>query len=538
MTPRGAQVRRVTGSSEAPDSSQNTIAARRRRALRRILRPVLGDPAGDRLLVALDGAAGRALQAPAHAAQQLPGVAGMVAGPGQLLDHAGDAGQGPVVGAEAVRAGTFAERLVDGGTLGLRQARGRPGRTAACQRRLPAGAPQGVPAAGVLPRDTQLVGDFGLGATGGKQLTGLHADVFERLAVTQAAGVAAVGGWSHAAMLPGQARSCYRNKRTSLRSATVPKQHYLPAAHVGRFSIESSLPIRARKVWVMRRDVATPFLTKAGNVACENNLFEPENQDGSPSWMDGLSISIDEALGFFEPRLPDAVDELIDNPSMDALLWANTLIPFVVSLFVRGPEFYNRFGDRVRRQFPEAKNDDLTWLTARNNTLGARLIESHALLPAVKAARWRVMHNTSMLPIVTSDLGYALAYDPFTNRPGYVIPLRQDAVLVLERGQGRLRAEWLDDRWKLMGMRHEPIPRWGIQALNDDIADTCLKEVYGPSKDVIGTAAERIHGKPRPPAPIGPWLIGPPPKRAEQEQVIGEDYFSLLTILSAPPKGK
>jgi hypothetical protein len=32
----------------------------------------------------------------------------------------------------------------------------------------------------------------------------LHADAFERLAVTQAAGVAAVGGWSHAATLPRQ----------------------------------------------------------------------------------------------------------------------------------------------------------------------------------------------------------------------------------------------------------------------------------------------------------------------------------------------
>src|SRR5215217_9371227 len=126
--PRGAQVRRTTGSSEAPDSSQNTITARRRRALRQILGPVLGDPAGDGLLVALDRAAGGALQAVVQpAAQQLPDVDGMVADPGQPFDHGGDAGKGPVVGVEAVRAGTRAERLVDGGKLGARQARGRPG---------------------------------------------------------------------------------------------------------------------------------------------------------------------------------------------------------------------------------------------------------------------------------------------------------------------------------------------------------------------------------------------------------------------------
>jgi hypothetical protein len=61
-----------------------------------------------------------------------------------------------------------------------------------------------VPAAGVLPGDTELAGDLGLGAAGGEQLAGLETDAFERLAVAQTTGVAAVGGWSHAAMLPGQ----------------------------------------------------------------------------------------------------------------------------------------------------------------------------------------------------------------------------------------------------------------------------------------------------------------------------------------------
>jgi hypothetical protein len=72
-----------------------------------------------------------------------------------------------------------------------------------------------VPAADVLPRDTELVGDLGLRAAGGEQLAGLETDTFKGLAVTQTAGVAAVGGWSHAAMLPGQPRSGHRKERTS-----------------------------------------------------------------------------------------------------------------------------------------------------------------------------------------------------------------------------------------------------------------------------------------------------------------------------------
>ena len=112
--PTGAQVRRRTGSSETPDSSQNTTTARRRRALRQILGPVLGHPAGDRPLVTLDGAAGGAQQPVVEpVAQQLPDVAAMVGDPGQPLDHGGDAVKGPVVGWEAVRAGTLPQRLVN-----------------------------------------------------------------------------------------------------------------------------------------------------------------------------------------------------------------------------------------------------------------------------------------------------------------------------------------------------------------------------------------------------------------------------------------
>src|ERR671919_1023941 len=113
--PRGAQVRRVTGSSEAPDSSQNTMAARRRRALRRILGPVLGHPTRDGSLVTLHRAAGGTQQAVVQpVAQQLPHVAAMVADPGQPLDHGGHSVEGPVVGVEAVRPGTLAQGLVDG----------------------------------------------------------------------------------------------------------------------------------------------------------------------------------------------------------------------------------------------------------------------------------------------------------------------------------------------------------------------------------------------------------------------------------------
>jgi hypothetical protein len=97
----------------AHDSSQNTITALRLRAAARILGPVLSHPAGDGLLVTLDGAASRALQPVVQAVAQLPDVTAMVGDAGEPFDHGGHTLKGPVVVVVAVRAGTLPERLVD-----------------------------------------------------------------------------------------------------------------------------------------------------------------------------------------------------------------------------------------------------------------------------------------------------------------------------------------------------------------------------------------------------------------------------------------
>jgi hypothetical protein len=70
--------------------------------------------------------------------------------PGQALDHGGDAGQGRLVGGEAVRAGTLAQRLIDTVELLVGQVRGLPGGAGAAQRVQAARLPAAVPAAGVL----------------------------------------------------------------------------------------------------------------------------------------------------------------------------------------------------------------------------------------------------------------------------------------------------------------------------------------------------------------------------------------------------
>src|SRR6266511_3683722 len=337
VCPRGAHVRRVTGSSEAPDSSQNTMAALRRRAAARILGPVLGHPAGNRPLVALDGAAGGALQAVAHAvAQQLPGVAGMVGDPGQLLDHRRDSGKGPVVGVEAVREGAFAQRLVNGGKLLVGQARGGAGRAGAAERVLPALAPTGVPAADDLPGHTQLVGDLGLGVAGGKQLPGLHADAFERLAVAQTTGVAAVGGWSHPAMLPGQPRSCHRKGRASFKATvrgsspwrrTPQNPQVSPRCTAGAFYVHSLRlgtfgHARDAVGWIIRagrtfrRDtVCRSVECDGGEVAAAVELYGPKAASASPRKSSNSTLSGTPGVSWVNSWLPIPVSPPADPGS-------------------------------------------------------------------------------------------------------------------------------------------------------------------------------------------------------------------------------
>ncbi len=153
----------------------------------RSLGAVLSHPAGDGPLITLHRAARGTQQTVVQAvAQQLPHVIGMVGDPGQPLDHRGATRQGPVVVVEA--AGARAQRLVDGGKPGIRQARRLPGRAGAAQRLGPAGAPAGVPAADDLTGHAEPAEDFARVAGGRQQLVGVGQALIQHTQPPAAAG--------------------------------------------------------------------------------------------------------------------------------------------------------------------------------------------------------------------------------------------------------------------------------------------------------------------------------------------------------------
>jgi hypothetical protein len=183
VCPLGAQVRRVGGRSDTPDSSRKQIQAPRLSAPLDP-GPLLGAPAGDLGLVALAGAAGGPLQAPAEPTQQAPHVPGMEADAGELLDHRCDPGQRPQLGVEPERLWSLAQRLLDRVQLHRRQPRAAPRPACAAQRRRATLTPAAIPDTGRLGGDPEGAGNLGLGGAVGEHAGGFQAPLFQASEVT------------------------------------------------------------------------------------------------------------------------------------------------------------------------------------------------------------------------------------------------------------------------------------------------------------------------------------------------------------------
>ena len=168
--PRGAQVRRTLGVRLSADSSKKTRQALRRWTFAN-LRPALGDPTVDGVLVAFGGTAPGTLHAPEQPMAQRPHVRGMVAHAGQPPDHGGDALQGPQLAREPIRRSTLEQRLLDRGELGIRQPRRGAARSPAAQGIGAARSEAGVPDPGGLGGDAEPASDLGLAAADSEQLS-------------------------------------------------------------------------------------------------------------------------------------------------------------------------------------------------------------------------------------------------------------------------------------------------------------------------------------------------------------------------------
>lgn len=225
------------------------------------------------------------------------------------------------------------------------------------------------------------------------------------------------------------------------------RDHYLPAAYLGRFSSKVSGRSRNRPLYVSDRRARSPFVESAENIGCRRGLYDlPEVSEG---W---LGNHID--LWGYEAGLPAALDHLSDRHSeLDAGVWLRHLVPFVAGLFSRGPDHNG----------------------GRNSE--ARIMALQEMLAPVMAAQWTVLHYPRE-SVVTSDRAIAAIDSPVGS--GIAVPLDRSSVLLISGCARRDVATYQAGRWSAR-VGHCDMTDGDDARLRQALAQFAMHSIFGPT---------------------------------------------------------
>lgn len=267
-------------------------------------------------------------------------------------------------------------------------------------------------------------------------------------------------------------------------------QHFIPAAHLGRFSWETQDRLRKRRVWTRDSRAPRSFPRRAEDLARQIGLY-----DFNDNSM-GRCRTADIAWGY-ESTLPQAIEQLVDAGSpMDGEVWTSTLVPFVAALFIRGPNFKDLFEARFPPDFLSA-----AIRSREDNATAARLIELQQLLAPVMTAQWTVLHFSRSIELVTSDTGWATATTPVGD--SYVVPLDRHTVLAVTPTIRRQILRRVDASWEAE-VNHVQVDDREAAGLRRAIGAFAWHAVYGPTQDAVDDAGQDLGQAPQ----IGPGLFG------------------------------
>jgi hypothetical protein len=127
-------------------------------------------------------------------------------------------------------------------------------------------------------------------------------------------------------------------------STPMARDHYIPAAVLGRFSADSGSLVRERRLVVGR--AGKVFLAKAEDFGFVNRLYDVTS---TGVWVSSGAEdpgSVDKMISGHETELPAALDLLDSGARIPLRPWLRVLVPFVAAMFVRGKDFGARFERR------------------------------------------------------------------------------------------------------------------------------------------------------------------------------------------------
>lgn len=297
------------------------------------------------------------------------------------------------------------------------------------------------------------------------------------------------------------------------------KQHFLPAAYIGRFSNETSPRARERQVYAMRREQKKPFPVTAQNIGAQYDLYTLQEHE-EPTFVDAL-------WKYTEDRLNGLTDlENSTNGYLDATIWAESVIPFLAQLFVRHPaysqDFFNRFTGNNAGALEVFNNSDMA-------NIGRVFDEIHYRAMLTRTY-WEVVHvQSGKATFVTNDTGMFLVQDPLTGIDGYGFPLSKNAILMIHRTKRTPPIVKIKGKWYVSGILHRYFDEEDVIRLNMTAAEWSIDTVIGATPEVVKEACFMRSGQVVNLERRVKFLFNKGEKRISYEDV--DRYYSLLRRL-------
>ena len=280
----------------------------------------------------------------------------------------------------------------------------------------------------------------------------------------------------------------------------MANDHYIPAALIGRFSTETAGRSRQRKIWALERDKQSVARNgKAEKYGAEQDFYDliMSQHAHMPQVVDKTWLAYENHLG----TVLDVLRATTDRYAIDAHSWLTVLVPFVASLFVRGPDFNERYEARpgMKEIYAHVAKQDPAY--PRDNTNMARLMEFQRLLSPIMAASWTVLHATGNIPFLINDRGYTFYKPNGSAQIGWLIPVGQDVALAIQpKTVNSGRAVVVDTciaHWRAI-LEHRAISDEETAVFNRAIAGVASKFIIGPSEESVSNMAKPLRHKPLP----------------------------------------
>ncbi|HEX3568390.1 MAG TPA: hypothetical protein VHT70_01805 [Candidatus Saccharimonadales bacterium] len=253
----------------------------------------------------------------------------------------------------------------------------------------------------------------------------------------------------------------------------MAKDHYLPAAFIGRFSAETTGRARERPVWAYNAPAQKVIEVNPNAIGHKRGLYDLT--DGSvDKWH------------YYEQQLNRVLDAVAEEQPVSLDDWTRVAVPFVAGLFVRGKEFNTRY-----EAYPTMKALYETGIITPDNTNNSRILRLQRLLGPVAAARWIVLHNDGDEQLISNNLGLMPAHDAQQHRDGWAIPLDTKTTLGLFPEKLRNVATYEDDTWHAT-IDHAHPASVVFSELRKESASAATEFIFGPTEDSVREVTDHV----------------------------------------------